>query len=512
MANRTGTKLTMTKGKSLTDSAAPALSSVCPEKDAQRKVISKGSYDYKVGEDGRVIEGMDEVSECETENANGWHTVGRNRRGGQGKPGMSSDGVSRAEAAQGTSEPGAAQRICMPEAAQRARAPRATPRAGAAGAAQRASVEGAVQPAQAAGGRGAAGAKTERPAERSASLRPGAERSAGPEKGKAAARGGASSAAGRAKAEGLMAERAAGRETLTGSAGTSRAGAEIGTRDEAPGAASAAGTGRGNVIGGAKEAGTGKAALGAKETRSAETGARAAEPGETQSQQASYEKELTVVLELQGAESVSAMELMRAVRGLCGGLIACRSTGPRTYEVTMTHVKGKERILDGFKVGETVVHAKELCNDELMVSFLNLPAYITDAEILAKLDSWGVGAVSPIRRRMWPGTKIADGTRFLKVKFNDKVQSLPYSARFETALGPEFFRVIHDRQVKVCRMCLQPGHILRDCPEFSCHKCGVQGHYARECGSKRGARRTDVRCATTPCLSVLVKRVRKRRR
>jgi len=41
--------------------------------------------------------------------------------------------------------------------------------------------------------------------------------------------------------------------------------------------------------------------------------------------------------------------------------------------------------------------------------------------------------------------------------------------------------VIHDRQVKVCRMCIQPGHILRECPDFKCRKCGTQGHYAREC-------------------------------
>ncbi|KAJ8359057.1 hypothetical protein SKAU_G00155820 [Synaphobranchus kaupii] len=30
-------------------------------------------------------------------------------------------------------------------------------------------------------------------------------------------------------------------------------------------------------------------------------------------------------------------------------------------------------------------------------------------------------------------------------------------------------------------MCIQPGHILRECPEFNCHKSGVQGHFAREC-------------------------------
>ena len=63
--------------------------------------------------------------------------------------------------------------------------------------------------------------------------------------------------------------------------------------------------------------------------------------------------------------------------------------------------------------------ASELANDEMVVSFLNLPAYILDEEILEKLRGWGVKAASAIRRRMWPGTRIADVTRFLKVKFND---------------------------------------------------------------------------------------------
>lgn len=175
------------------------------------------------------------------------------------------------------------------------------------------------------------------------------------------------------------------------------------------------------------------------------------------------------------------MELLRGINEVCGAVNGCRFKGDKKSEITMNHTKGKERLIDGFKIKNCQILARDLNNDELVVSFMNLPVYITDEDIHEKLNGWGVKATTPIKRRRWPGTEIADGTRFCKVKFFDTVQSLPYSTKFETLEGAEYFRVIHNRPVKVCRICIQPGHVLRDCPEFTCYKCDKQGHYAREC-------------------------------
>lgn len=81
-----------------------------------------------------------------------------------------------------------------------------------------------------------------------------------------------------------------------------------------------------------------------------------------------FDKDLTVSVEVVGGEPVTMLQFMQHVRIVCGGLLACRSTGAGKYEVTMSHVRGKDRLLDGFKIGEAAVLAKALSNDELMVS------------------------------------------------------------------------------------------------------------------------------------------------
>lgn len=199
----------------------------------------------------------------------------------------------------------------------------------------------------------------------------------------------------------------------------------------------------------------------------------------------SVKKELVVNVEIDGPDQISMIELLKAVDITCGRVLGCRAKEPKKWELTMGNIRGKERLLDGFKIKSSRILASEVIRNIRVVSFLNLPLYVTDEQIKAKLQQWGVEPASDIRRRKWTGTDVFDGTRYLKVKFPDQITSLPYSTKFETLEGLEYFRVLHDQQVKVCRLCLQPGHILRDCPEFFCFKCKKQGHYARECEQHR---------------------------
>ncbi len=200
-----------------------------------------------------------------------------------------------------------------------------------------------------------------------------------------------------------------------------------------------------------------------------------------------YLKEATVVIDLRDNKEVKAEDIIKVVTQKIGfgKLLAVRPKHGKEYELTLEGADVCDVLVDGMEIKGQFVEVRRLEVKEHMVSFLHLPAYLEDEVIEDKLKFWGVTPMMKIKRRVYPGTNIADGTRYVKVKFPKEATSLPYSAKFETADGAQYFRVIHDGQEKLCRMCMQPGHILRDCPDFKCFECYEQGHFAKDCKADR---------------------------
>ena len=63
---------------------------------------------------------------------------------------------------------------------------------------------------------------------------------------------------------------------------------------------------------------------------------------------------------------------------MCGEVIGCRFKNPKSYELTMKNEEGKAKMMDGLRIQNNTVTAREINNDEMVVSFINLPTYIDD--------------------------------------------------------------------------------------------------------------------------------------
>lgn len=214
--------------------------------------------------------------------------------------------------------------------------------------------------------------------------------------------------------------------------------------------------------------------------------------------QRDYKKEATLTMTVNDPDKITVMMIIKAVEEKTGigKLYGLRKKSNFEYELTMENEMDCDKLMDGLMVDGQICEFKKLCKTERMVSFLHLPNYIKDDEIIQKLVDWGVNPIFPLRRRYHPGTTVADGTRFLKVQFPPDIVTLPYNVKFDTEEGLKYFRVIHDDQLKTCRICASTEHEKKDCPQYTCRECLEQGHFARDCQAPRcqSCEKTWMRC------------------
>lgn len=200
-----------------------------------------------------------------------------------------------------------------------------------------------------------------------------------------------------------------------------------------------------------------------------------------------FAKNATVVLEVGDNKKVPATDVIVAVEEKYGkgSIYACVPRSGNLYEVTVVNSTVAEKMSTGLKIKEFTYSATLLYSDIVVVSFMHLPAYILDREIETNLRNVGVEVRSQVYRRYYPGTNVADGTRYVNIKFPPQIKSLNYLMKFNTVHGPQMFKVKHDNMSKVCSNCLSSDHLYADCPHFKCFLCGEQGHTKKRCVTER---------------------------
>lgn len=198
-----------------------------------------------------------------------------------------------------------------------------------------------------------------------------------------------------------------------------------------------------------------------------------------------YLKDATVKIHDIDNVQIGAMAVISTAEDICGKNTVLAVVPDKdlknSYEITMDGIQNAWKLTNGFKIGEKEYECTLAASASVIVSFMYIPAYIEDEDLLRKLREKNIEILSPVYRKTYQLTQVANGTRCVRVKFPPGIRSLAWSMAFETSYGRRYFKVVHDNQIKVCSGCYSPGHIYRECPEFRCLGCGEQGHGKRDC-------------------------------
>jgi hypothetical protein len=178
-----------------------------------------------------------------------------------------------------------------------------------------------------------------------------------------------------------------------------------------------------------------------------------------------FKREFTVLVNVRDNGKVKAVEVINSVCQAAGhgAVYACIPRASDMFEVTVADEITVDLLTDsGLLIGGNQNDCTEVIRNvskPIMVSFMHLPAYIPDSDIVDKLSAMKVKIVGAIRRRYYPDSDVADGTRLVRAILPPDMKSLPYSMKFAQATGnQQYYRVMHNNQVKLCRLCSSDEH------------------------------------------------------
>lgn len=196
-------------------------------------------------------------------------------------------------------------------------------------------------------------------------------------------------------------------------------------------------------------------------------------------------KEHTVVVDVKDNINIPAREIIDSIQNVVGegAVLAIVPKTGNAFEITLSDQNAIDLIVDtGFEHKDKTYKPRAIFSKMRVVSFFNVSHYTPDDEITDKLEALGIELKSPLQRKVYDNTKVADGTRYVLCKFPENLKSLPYSMKVSTGIDShEYIRVTHDHQKKVCGKCLEEGHVYAQCPDNICFKCGKNAHLARFC-------------------------------
>ena len=116
-------------------------------------------------------------------------------------------------------------------------------------------------------------------------------------------------------------------------------------------------------------------------------------------------KEHTVVVDVQDNRSVKAGRIIEELEQSfgVGSVVAVVPRSGNLYEITVNEKRYVEDLANsGLQVAGIKYDCHAIYSSEKLVSFMHLPAFIEDDDILEKLAALGIEVTSPVKRKKSP--------------------------------------------------------------------------------------------------------------
>ncbi|VDI72674.1 Hypothetical predicted protein [Mytilus galloprovincialis] len=163
-----------------------------------------------------------------------------------------------------------------------------------------------------------------------------------------------------------------------------------------------------------------------------------------------YSRDCTIRVIGISTENVQAISVIRAIEHVTGlnSVLAVVKDDTSSYDVTLDSKSNAAKILSGVEILDKDYECSLMYSDTTVVSFMYIPAFIDDDDIIDMLRDRGIKIVSPVFRRVVPGTQVADGTRFVKCVFPPHIIALPWSMPFKVGKNTKYYKCVHNNQTK----------------------------------------------------------------
>ncbi len=121
-------------------------------------------------------------------------------------------------------------------------------------------------------------------------------------------------------------------------------------------------------------------------------------------------------------EDTTIISIIKAVEDKfgIGKLIGLRRKNNNEFEMTMESEMDCDTLLNGIMINGQECEIRKLCATERMVSFLSLPSYIEDEEIIQKLTNWGVNSHFASKKKILSGDNSGGRNTFYKGKVSTR--------------------------------------------------------------------------------------------